>query len=65
MLGLIIALVISIIIVSLIVSLIAPIVTAIILIVFEDGTKRTIRLLLIPFGFIVILKDKYKNLEED
>ena len=61
MLGLIIALVISII----IVSLIAPIVTAIILIVFEDGTKRTIRLLLIPFGFIVILKDKYKNLEED
>lgn len=61
MLDLIIALVIS----TIIVSLIAPIVTAIILIVFEDGTKRTIRLLLIPFGFIVILKDKYKNLEED
>lgn len=61
MLDLIIALVIS----TIIVSLFAPIAIAIILILSEDGTKRTIRLLLIPFGFIIVLKDKYKNLEED
>lgn len=33
--------------------------------IFEDVSKKTIRLLLIPFGFIVYLKRKYDNLEEE
>lgn len=33
--------------------------------IFEEGSKKTIKLLLIPFGFIVYLKHKYDKLEDE
>lgn len=33
--------------------------------IFEEGSKKTIKLLLIPFGFIIYLKRKYDNLEDE
>lgn len=41
-----------------------PMFCALCMLIMEEGTKRTIKLLVIPFGFIIILKEKYNKMEK-
>ncbi len=41
-----------------------PVFCAFCMLIMEEGTKRTIKLLVIPFAFIIILKEKYNKMEK-
>lgn len=58
--------VISFLIAGLMLSIFVPIIICITALAFDELTnKRTAKLLLIPFGFIVLLKEKYDDLYEE